>query len=297
MLTADLHTHTRRSDGVYEPAELIRLARAAGLACLALTDHDTLAGVAEAHAAGVETGVRVIPGVELSVRDVDPASGQCLDGHLLGFFVDPAAASLEAYLQELQEGRVQVARETVAILARLGMPVSWERVTELAAGAVVTRPHVARAMVERGYVAHEREAFDLYLGNGKPAAPERPVPSPARAIRAVRNAGGIVGLAHPVFGQERDWAEQLERLPARLDRLAAEGLVALECHYPDATPAITRQLRVWAHERGLIPTGGSDYHGPDKSPLAPLGHSAVGLEVVEALERARDLRCRGDVAP
>ena len=97
----------------------------------------------------------------------------------------------------------------------------------------------------------------------------------------------MVGLAHPVFGQEKDWAERLEHLIARLDRLVSDGLVAMECHYPDATPAITEKLLVWAHERRLIPTGGSDYHGPNKSPLAPLGHSAVGLEVVAALESAR----------
>src|ERR671937_3090652 len=131
MLKADLHTHTRRSDGLLEPAELVRAARAAGLDCLALTDHDTLAGLDEALAAGAETGVTVIPGIELSVRDRD-ATGQAIEDHLLAYFVDPTAPALLAYLAELQAGRRAMIDETLAALARLGVPVDPARVAELA---------------------------------------------------------------------------------------------------------------------------------------------------------------------
>ena len=284
---ADLHTHSNRSDGLLAPAELARQARAAGLACLALTDHDSVAGVAEAAAAGEQLGVLVIPGVELSARDVDPGTGERSEDHLLGFFVDPSAPSLRAYLADLQAARVAMAQETLATLARLGVPVDPARVARLAEGAVITRPHIARALVEAGQVASEREAFDRFLGSGRPAAPERPAPGPASAIAAVRAAGGVTGLAHPVFGREPDWAERLARIPSRLERLMADGLAAVECFYPDATPAMTDHLLACTRGRGLIATGGSDYHGPGKAPCAPLGHCAVGGEVVEALRAAR----------
>lgn len=284
---ADLHTHSSRSDGIHAPADVMRLAHEAGLGWLALTDHDSLAGIEEARSAAARLGIQLIVGVELSVREVDSASGRKSDDHLLGWFVDPAGPALQAYLEGLQAGRVQAARDTLDILARLSMPLAWERVLELAHGAVVTRPHIARAMVERGYVPTERDAFDRYLGSGKPAAPERPSPTPQQAIAVVGAAGGVAGWAHPVFGQEADWPERLAEVPRRLDRLQEQGLVALECSYPDATPEIRERLLQWTRERGLIPTGGSDYHGPGKAPHAPIGHSAVDSAVVEALQAAR----------
>ncbi len=265
MATADLHTHTSRSDGVLEPAELVREARGAGIGVLGLTDHDSVAGVVEAQLEGTASGVRVIPGVELSVRGLDPGSAAPVDDHLLGLFVDPAAPALLAYLDRLQRGRQEMADATIALLSRLGVPVDRERVAELAAGAVVTRPHIARAMVEAGHVASEREAFDRYLGSGRPAALERPTPDHAAAISVVRSAGGVAVLAHPVFGQEPDWAARLERLRPRLDDLAAKGLSGVECAYPDATPTIADRLLAWTRERRLVATGGSDYHGPGSS--------------------------------
>ena len=287
MAVADLHTHTSRSDGLLEPADLARAASEAGIGILGLTDHDSVAGVEEADAAGSSLGIRVIPGVELSVRGTDPETAARVDDHLLGLFVDPAAPALLAYLERLQRSRETMADETIALLARLGVPVDPERVAQLAAGAVVTRPHIARAMVEAGHVASEREAFDRYLGNGRPAALERPTPDHATAIATVRAAGGVAVLAHPVFGQEPDWTARLERVGPRLADLAAKGLAGVECAYPDVTPTIAEQLLAWTRERGLVSTGGSDYHGPDKAPYAPLGRSAVAEEVVQALEAAR----------
>src|SRR5262249_4196937 len=152
-----------------------------GVECIALTDHDTVAGIGEAVAAARTLGsIQVIVGVELSVRD---ASG--IEDHLLGLFIDPGAPSLQAYLTKLQRSRERMAERTIELLASLGVRVSRERVAELAAGAVVTRPHIARAMVEAGHVASEQEAFERYLGSGKPAAEARSSPDPATAIAAV----------------------------------------------------------------------------------------------------------------
>jgi predicted metal-dependent phosphoesterase TrpH len=281
-MRADLHTHSSRSDGVLPPAELVRQAAAVGLDCLALTDHDSVAGIDEAwHAAG-ELGVRLIAGVELSVRD---AHGN--DDHLLGLFIDPNAESLVAWLRRLQADRERMADRTIAELERLGVAVSRARVADLAQGAVVTRPHIARALVEAGHVATEQEAFDRFLGSGRPAAPKRPSAEPAAAIASIHAAGGIACLAHPVFCQEPDALERLTALPPRLDHLVDAGLVALECFYPDATPEVSRQLADLAGARKLIATGGSDYHGPGKAPYAPLGQPSVDGEVIEALTSVR----------
>jgi predicted metal-dependent phosphoesterase TrpH len=281
-MRADLHTHSNRSDGVLSPSELVRQARAAGLDCLALTDHDSTAGVDEAGTAARDNGVRLIAGVELSVRD---RSG--VDDHVLGFFIDPAAESLQTWLSKLQSDRHRMAERTLVELAQLGVPVSRERVFELARGAVITRPHIARALVEAGHVQTEQEAFDRFLGSGRPAAPKRPSADPATAIQAIKKAGGVACLAHPVFSQDPDAARRLEQLPPRLDALRNAGIAAVECFYPDATPDVSLQLRHLAAERGLIVTGGSDYHGPDKAPYAALGACSVDLDVVDALNKAR----------
>src|SRR5215207_6125622 len=193
------------------PADLVRHAQEVGLDCLALTDHDSVAGIEEAQRAAAEIGLRLIPGIELSVRDADGN-----DDHLLGFFVDPNAPSLVAWMTRLQFDRQRMADRTIAELERLGAPVRSERVAELAQGAVVTRPHIARALVEAGHVATEQEAFDRFLGSGRPAAPKRPSAEPATATAALRAAGGTPCLAHPVFCQEPDALERLAALPPRL---------------------------------------------------------------------------------
>jgi hypothetical protein len=205
---------------------------------------------------------------------------------MLGFFVDPSAASLQAYLGRLQGERIAMAETTIALLAQLGVPVSRERVAELASGAVVTRPHIARAMVEAGHVSSEQEAFERYLGSGKPASRPRASPDAATAIAAMRAAGGTTGLAHPVFPQDAEAKARLEQLPARLDAMMAVGLQAMECAYPDATPELTERLTEMARERRLIVTGGSDYHGVGKAPFAPLGQFSVEEPVIEALRAA-----------
>jgi predicted metal-dependent phosphoesterase TrpH len=281
-MPADLHTHSVRSDGMLAPAELVRQAAMAGLNGLALTDHDSVAGIDEARAAALTFGIELVVGVELSVRDQHG-----VDDHLLGYFVEPEAQALQDWLRRLQADRQRMAERIIGELERLGVPIRRERVAELAAGAVVTRPHIARALVEAGHAATEQEAFDRYLGAGKPAAPKRPSADPSLAIQTIRAANGVACLAHPVFCQDADAQQRLRELPQRLDHLVAVGLQALECFYPDATPDATDQLVRMARERGLIATGGSDFHGPGKAPNAPLGACAVEYEVVETLRSAR----------
>jgi predicted metal-dependent phosphoesterase TrpH len=282
-MAADLHAHSTRSDGLLTPTLLVEAARGAGLRALALTDHDTVSGVDEARLAAAELELELIAGVELSIRDVDPATGAVADHHLLGLFVDPAAPALLACLERLQEQRRDVARDTLARLAELGLPVDPARVAAFAAGATVTRPHIARAMVEAGHVPDERTAFARYLGNGKPAAIVRATPGPAETIAVVQTAGGIASLAHPVFPSDGDTETRLRAVPGTLDRLRAVGLQAVETRYPDATPAISDQLARWAAERDLLITSGSDYHGPDKAPFVPLGHTTATDAELSAL--------------
>ncbi len=282
-MAADLHAHSTRSDGLLSPTLLVEAAHRAGLRALALTDHDAVSGVEEARLAAAELGLELIAGVELSIRDVDPATGAVADHHLLGLFIDPAAPALRAFLERLQEQRRDVARETLARLAQLGLPVDPARVAAFAAGATVTRPHIARAMVEAGHVPDERSAFARYLGNGKPAAVERATAPPAETIAVVHAASGIASLAHPVFPSDGDTDLRLRAVPGTLDRLRAAGLQAVEARYPDATPAISDQFARWAAERDLLVTSGSDYHGPDKAPFVPLGHTTASDAELSAL--------------
>ena len=247
MARADFHAHSTQSDGVLSPRELVAKAAARDVAILALTDHDTTAGVAEAVAAGREFGLRVIPGVELST---DLADGG--DAHLLGYFRTVESRRLQDYLAALRRGRMQRGRIMLAKLDALGMPLRWERLQAIAGEAAVGRPHVARAMVERGYVASLREAFDKYLHTGGAADAPREKLSPADAIELVREVGGVAVLAHPSF---------LSDAEAAVSQLASVGLQGLEVFYKNYSEPEIATFKALADAHGLLPLGGSDYHG------------------------------------
>ncbi len=250
MARADLHTHSRYSDGILPPAALVGRAAANGVETLALTDHDSTAGLAEAVAAGARQGVRIIPGVELST---DLPDGQ--DAHLLGYFPSAAAvadAAFQAQLARYRVGREQRGRTILEKLAALGCPLDWERVRAIAGEAAVGRPHVALALVERGYVASVREAFDRFLHNDGPADAPRDKLPPAAAIRLIRSIGGIAVLAHPLT--LRDW----ERV---LVDLLALGVQGVETYYKRSTPEEIARVRAVVGLHRMLPTGGSDFHG------------------------------------
>ena len=247
MARGDFHLHSTASDGTLPPAEVVALAASQGVEVMALTDHDTTAGVAEAQAAGAAHGVEVIAGIEIST---DLAEGG--DAHLLGYFADAADEALQAQLERYRTGRAERGREILRKLEGLGFPLAWERVTAIAGRAAVGRPHVARAMVEAGYIDNVSLAFDHYLFTGGPAdAPRKKLP-PAEAVALIRDAGGVAVLAHPRY---------LPDPPAAIAMLAAAGLHGIEVYYKDHGPEEIARFGELAATHHLVPTGGSDYHG------------------------------------
>lgn len=274
----DLHVHTTASDGTDSPSEIVAKALAAGLKVIAITDHDSTEGVAEALVAARGTDLEVIPGIEVST-DVPHA-----EVHVLGYFVDVADEDLQRTLRLLRESRRGRARRMVDKLAELGVEIDWERVKELAGAGAVGRPHVAQAMVEKGYVAKTAEAFDRYIGRNGPAYVERYKLTPAEAVQLIRRAKGLPALAHPVVaGAAEQLGAELD-LDALLAELKQAGLAAIECYYTGYPPEITDALLAKAHALDLVPTGGSDYHGSNL--VGPvLGGVYVPLESVAELRR------------
>lgn len=262
---ADLHLHTTASDGQLAPAELVELACARALEAIAITDHDTIAGVAEAQAAA-HGRLLVLPGIELSAED----DGQ--DVHVLGYLLDAAAPGFQARLASFRDDRLTRAQRIVARLAALGCPIAWERVLALANGGAVGRPHIARALVEAGHVASMDEAFSRYLYTGGPAYVSRERLSPEAAVALIRGAGGAAVLAHP--GLVAGYAPLVERL-------AAAGLDGVEVVHPKNPPDVRENLRALARRYDLVMTGGSDFHRPDEDIL---GGQTLPPGCVEALQ-------------
>jgi len=245
-----MHSHSNASDGTDPPAEVMRRARAAGLDVIALTDHDTLAGLDAARLA-LPPGLALVPGMELSCR---------LDGHslhLLAYHVDPAHTGLAAQRQAISTDRLRRGREMVARLRELGVDVTWEQVAAIAGDGVVGRPHIARAMVDAGAIASPDQAFTPdWIGPGGRAYVSRYALDPEEAIRLVTSAGGVSVLAHPGAAQ-RGWLIGDEAV----ERLAQAGLGGLEVAHPDHDVATRRRLAALAAALGLVSSGGSDDHG------------------------------------
>jgi hypothetical protein len=249
-LRADLHSHSNASDGTTPPAEVITRAAGAGLDVIALTDHDTVAGHAEA-AAALPPGLTLLPGMELSCRQ----EGHSV--HMLAYLFDPADPDLAAETAAIRHSRDARARAMVARLAELGAPVTWEQVEEIAGGGVIGRPHIARALAAAGVVATPADAFSPeWIGPGGRARVSRYAPEPSRAIALVRAAGGVTVLAHP-RGERRGWQIPDEVIEA----MAATGLTGIEIDHPQQDQARREQLRALAARLGLVPSGGSDDHG------------------------------------
>lgn len=269
----DLHTHSTYSDGLLSPAMLVEEAASRGVRILALTDHDTVAGIDEAGLAGERLGVEIIPGVELSAAL--PNGGEV---HLLGYFVEIDDPALLAQLAGYARARAERMERMVERLSRIGTPVAMERVHEIAGHGTVGRPHLGRALVEAGYAEDLSDAFARYIGGGKPAFVPRPRVDPCEAIALVRAAGGVPVLAHPF---------STGGVESVLDRLVPAGLAGMEVDYGEYSTEDREILREIATRRGLIATGGSDYHGPDRRVARELGSAGVSLAAVAALRRAR----------
>jgi len=244
---ADLHTHSNCSDGVLSPAALVELAVSRGVEIMALTDHDSMEGLPEAaQAAARYPAFTLIPGVEMST---DIAGGEV---HVLGYFLDPKDAHLQEELARLRDSRWDRGRRMVEKLHDLGVNVSWERVQAIAGGGAVGRPHVAQALLEKGHVGSVQEAFDRYIGRNGPAYAERNKMTPAEAVAFLQQRGAFPVLAHP---------RETENLEDLLPALQEAGLGGMEVYYQDYDEASVERLLTIARRRGLLPTGGSDYHG------------------------------------
>jgi predicted metal-dependent phosphoesterase TrpH len=276
----DLHAHTTASDGVLTPSELVELALERGLRLLAITDHDSTNGVAEALARAAGTPLEVWPGIEIST-DVPQA-----EVHMLGYFVDTANQNFQETLTKLRDSRVLRAQQMVAKLNALGMPLTFERVRQIAGTGAVGRPHVAQAMVEKGYVQTTRDAFNLYLSRNGPAYVERFKLTPIEALQHIRSAGGMPVIAHPTYINPGEGSGF--DLTAFVRELADAGLVGIECYYGDYPPETVENLCNIAREFDLIPTGGSDFHGRGVF-SADLGDLKVPDESIERMRlwRAR----------
>lgn len=255
---------------------MVARAAARGLEAIALTDHDTLAGVAEAEAAGERLGVRVVGGCEFSV------AAPWGEMHLLGYFLPAGSTELEDFLERCRTDRVRRAREMVTRARGLGLALDYEDVLREAGSAAVGRPHVARAMVRRGLAADIGVAFDRYLARGRPAFVEKALPAFGDVAALVHRLGGVVSAAHLRDRGTRAWLQQLR----------SEGLDAVETRHPSHDPECRTRLTDLALELGLLRTGGSDWHGED---FPDRGHAALGAQEVPA-EWLEALEVRGGIA-
>jgi len=268
----DLHLHTTASDGRLSPTELIHLLASQGLKQVAISDHDTTEGLAEAFAAAEEfPDMRIIPAIELST-DI-PGD----EVHMLGYFLRHEDEELQKILREFRMGRLERGRMMVEKLATLGINIEWERVQEIAGEGSVGRPHIALAMVEKGYCKEPKDAFPEYLGRNGSAYVERSKMTPPEAVEMLIRFGAVPVLAHPAY---------LNDMETTIAELAEAGIVGLEVHYAQFSPETVQQLAGLADRYGLIPCGGSDYHGLGNEGELPPGILGPPPETVGLLEEA-----------
>jgi predicted metal-dependent phosphoesterase TrpH len=269
----DLHSHTTASDGTLSPRELVIAAARHGVTVLAVTDHDSTDGLAEAMAeAAQHPPLTIVPGLEINC-DVEGA-----EVHVLGYFVAHDAPWFQDFLREQRAERVTRVHRIAERLAELGMPIDPAEVFAIVREGSPGRPHVAQVMVNRGYVKSVREAFDKYLKAGGPANAPRRRLTPVEAVGVIRRANGVPVIAHPGL------AERDELIP----ELVASGLKGIEVYYAEHSAAqVTNYLDLCRRHR-LIATGGSDYHGPQSGRTNPLGHPPVPWSAWEDLQRARE---------
>jgi hypothetical protein len=266
---ADLHTHSLYSDGVLPPAALVQAAATAGLKALALTDHDTVAGLPEFQAEAKRLGILAILGVELSTLYRD------LEVHILGYGVNPQDPGLLAALERFTRARRERIEKMVQNLRALKIAITLEQVLAVAGKGPIGRPHLAEAMLKAGLVNSFEEAFDYWIGRRSPAYVEKHRLLPEEAIALIHHAGGLAVIAHPLIGR-MSYEGIVSLLPLGVD--------GLEIQHPKLWPDRAERLRQLAEERGLLMSGGSDFHGGSRS-QAPLGQSTVPLGLAEAIQR------------
>jgi len=264
---ADLHVHTTASDGTLTPKQVVREAVRVGLAALGIADHDTVDGVAPGLEAGRSAGITVVPAVEINT---DFGKDEL---HILGYYIDHESTALKERLEHLRTARIERAKRIVERLNELGVKVTMDSVREVAGGAPIGRPHIARAIVGAGYTPAMNAAFGKYLVRGAPAYIPRYKLTPFQALEIVHGAGGVAVLAHPGLGSHD------ELIPKLVDA----GLQGIEVYHCDHSPAQAEHYLKIARRYNLIPTGGSDSHGPNNIKTVAIGSVRVDISVVDRL--------------
>lgn len=267
----DLHVHTTASDGILTPAEVVSMAVDCGLDGLAITDHDTLDGIAPAQKFIREHQINLdlIPGIELNTDHGDD------EVHILGYFIADPEGRIADHLVHIRRERWIRAEKMVARLNQLGIPVTMDDVQRMAGGKLIGRPHIARALIEQGWAATEEEAFDKYIDHGRPAYVRRYKFAPAEAIRLIKSAGGISVLAHPGLIRDR----------AKIGQIIAMGIEGLEICYPEHQPAQVEQFTALARNHRLLITGGSDFHGTGAVTRNRMGSAGANSQMMDSIRR------------
>lgn len=274
----DLHTHSVKSDGGMLPGEVVETAKNAGLSAISLTDHDVIDGVAEAMAKGRELGVEVIPGIELSAKFKT-------ETHVLGYFIDLENPNFLEKLEEIKRVRMQRNYDTAENLQKIGFPVTVEDAMELAPNGIVGRAHFARVMANRGYVSSVKEAFDLYLANGKPGYSTLQLLTPRDAVELIKSAGGMAFLAH--LHLTRLEGQELYDFVADLKDAGMDGI---EGYYTEYTPEMEAEYQNLAKKMDLLISGGTDFHGAMKPHISigkGLGNLAIPYSILEKMKEHR----------
>ncbi len=275
MEKIDLHVHSTASDGSYSPEELVALAKTQSLSAIAITDHDTVSGFAQAQEQGKLMGIEVVPGIEISTKYGGPI-------HILGYYIDVNSEKLKPVLNWVVHDRDERNRKMAEKMAADGIPVNYDKMRERF-GEVIGRPHFARILVELGLARNTRDAFDRYVEKGQKYYLPRNFLSIERSVEIIREAGGIPVLAHPFQYKLDD-----NGLREIIEHCMEYGLMGIECRYSGYTPEQSGYLEALAEEYGLLKTGGSDFHGISK-PDIRLGDGKGGLEVpYEFLEKMRN---------
>jgi len=271
-MTVDLHLHTLYSDGNWSPAELVEHAVELKLKHIAITDHDTMDGIAEAQAVAGNR-LNIIPGVEINTVFCYP-DGREQDVHILGYFLDKNNRELKALLRRQQEARLRLVEETIVMLAELGINLSLADVQASAGIGSIGRPHITKAIVEAGGAADVNDAYARFMQRESPHYVARKSVSPSEAVRAIRAAGGIASIAHP---GKTDGIEKL------ILEMKAHGLQGVEAFHRGHSVEMIQHYIRFAHRNGLVYTGGSDCHGPYKEMPASIGTVSVPPEVISSL--------------
>ncbi len=270
----DLHLHTTASDGLLAPSALVARAAARGLETISVTDHDTLAGLAEAGEEAQRHGVRLVTGAEITAVE------DSRDVHMLAYFIDPSNAAFATFLAAQRSDRLQRVREIAVRLAALGSPIEDELLLASAAGnpgRSIGRPQIADALIAAGRAVDRNDAFDRFLSEDSPAFVPRRGPGPEAVISVVRQAGGLVSMAHP----------GLTKMDHIIPRLAAAGLASLEVRHSDHDPATEERYRQMAALLGLAVSGGSDFHGDTSRRADSMGKITMSADELAALETRR----------